>query len=245
MAAPLFGVGALTITPSGANPTPSRIGIVKDVSVSFKGTSVKLWGEEAFPEDVAIGQREISGKGKFASVSARTIAAMLSTGAAPATGSRIQILDETGTVPTTPFQITVAQSAKFSENIGVVYANTGLPLTVGSTATAQGVYAVSAGVYTFHTADQGSAVLLSYTYAEGAIGLTVNKANQAMGAATVFGLNLGQTYKGKNWLLRLPNIVIPSFDLAFKSDGHVEEDFEFEAYQDATGNPFYVYFTEN
>ena len=98
MAYPMFGCGILTITPATTPATPVRIGTLKDVSVSIKGTSVKLTGERSFPIDVAVGAREITGKGKFASFNSGIVAAALS--ATESAGSKILIIDESGT-PTT------------------------------------------------------------------------------------------------------------------------------------------------
>ena len=70
--------------------------------------------------------------------------------------------DEAATVPATPFQVTTAKS--WASNIAVTYAN-GDAMTEVASAPTVGQYSVSStGVYTFAAADEGEAVLISYSY---------------------------------------------------------------------------------
>jgi len=71
---------------------------------------------------------------------------------------------EAATVPTSPYQVTVSQSAEFSCDIGVTYA--GSPLVRVAANPAAGQYAVSAGVYTFAAADAGHALTVTYGTAD-------------------------------------------------------------------------------
>lgn len=73
-------------------------------------------------------------------------------------------LTEAGTVPATPFKITVSKSSKFALDEGVTK-DDGTVFTKVSGAPAQGEYSVSTvGVYTFNTADQGAALSIKYAY---------------------------------------------------------------------------------
>jgi len=247
MAYPMFGVGILTITPSTTPATPVRIGTVKDVSVSIKGSPVKLYGERSFPVDVAVGQREITGKGKFASFASGIVAAALS--ATESTGGKVPVIDEAGTPTTNAY--TSGGGSNWFEDLGVIKVSTNLPMTRVADGTAQGtltagqyVIAPSTGVYTFATADSNPPVKISYLKTDAVNGKTAAMTNGLMGAGTAYGLNLGNTYRGKQWLLRLPAIVVPTLDLAFKSDGHGEADFTFEGFADSLGNVYYTHWSE-
>jgi hypothetical protein len=94
-----------------------------------------------------------------------------------ATGEAVQVLDEgapTGTaIPTTPFQITVANSASMSAgtpgvDLGVFNASTGIQMTRVAAGPTAGQYSFNGatGVYTFSSADNVSAVkvIISYEY---------------------------------------------------------------------------------
>lgn len=73
------------------------------------------------------------------------------------------LITEAATIPlSTPWQVTPAQSAKFSCDHLVTFAD-GTALTRVSSAPAAGQYSVSAtGIYTFAAADQGKAVTIGY-----------------------------------------------------------------------------------
>jgi len=242
MAYPVFGIGILTLTPSSANPTPARLGIIKDVSLDIGGDPVELYGEKQFPMDVAIGKRTIGGKGKFANYSADIVATALSV--STTTGSRIGIIDEAGTP--TANTLTVTNGATFAEDLGVIRVSTGLPMVRVASGPATGQYSVNTttGVYTFAAGDSNPPCLFSYTYTGAAAGKTATVTNTLMGAATTYGLNLHNTYKTKNIGVRLPAIVVPKLSFGFKNEGHSEFDFEFKAFADASGNVAYFTGTE-
>jgi hypothetical protein len=77
-----------------------------------------------------------------------------------------QVAAEAQIVPNaTPWQITAAQPfGPWGSDLGVVYAATGAPLAAVAASPSIGEYAVSAGLYTFSTADAGAQVSLSYGY---------------------------------------------------------------------------------
>ena len=81
------------------------------------------------------------------------------------TSTTSEAIQESHVVPSSPpGPVTVTNSSTFTGNVGVQYAATGIFLTKVASAPAQGQYAVTAGVYTFNTADAGAAVLISYSY---------------------------------------------------------------------------------
>ena len=76
------------------------------------------------------------------------------------------VLGETQSVPAAaPRQATAfAPYGPWASDLGVVYAENGLPLAAVEGAPAAGQYAVADGVYSFAAADAGAAVSLSYGY---------------------------------------------------------------------------------
>jgi hypothetical protein len=72
-------------------------------------------------------------------------------------------LDEAATVPASgPYTVTVAHAAAFVSDQGVTIGGTPLTKVAASPAALQ--YAVTAGVYTFNSAQHGAAAVISYTY---------------------------------------------------------------------------------
>lgn len=86
------------------------------------------------------------------------------------------ITDETGTINTTDYQITVAQPyGIWGQDDGVKNASTGATLTKVTSAPTTGQYAITAGVYQFAAADTGVGVLISYSYIPASIQWACNK----------------------------------------------------------------------
>jgi hypothetical protein len=63
-----FSVGTIQISPT--NGTPFTLGTVQDVSIDIDITLKELFGSYEFPVDIAPGTKKISGKAKFANISA-------------------------------------------------------------------------------------------------------------------------------------------------------------------------------
>lgn len=71
---------------------------------------------------------------------------------------------ETGTIPSgSPYTVSVSKASSFTGDLGVVLLAGGIPLTQVTGTLATGQYSVAAGVYTFHSAQAGLNVGLSYT----------------------------------------------------------------------------------
>lgn len=239
MSQPLgFGVGQLSLIPSGSNPTPIQIGFLQDISLDFDGDLVELYGENQYAVDLAIGKRKISGKAKFASIAGKTLAAVLS-GSTSATGIKIGIANENGTIPATPYKITVAQGATFYENLGVRDTTSDIPMAVVASSPAAGQYSFNSttGEYTFAAADTGHGVKISYSYTSSSTGKTQTITNQPMGTISFFTLELFNTHpsSGKSYGLRLAKVAVPKAAFAIKQDGHTMTDLDFMAMDDGTG----------
>jgi hypothetical protein len=102
-------------------------GALQDVSVDISFNLKELYGQDQFPLTIARGQGKIEGKAKFANLNGGMLNDLFF-GQSNATGKKVPVSREPGTIPTTPFQVTVVNGATFAEDLGVVYTLTGLPL---------------------------------------------------------------------------------------------------------------------
>lgn len=249
MAQSVFSTGNLFGIPSGANPTPIRFATLQDVAVDFKFDLKKLYGGAQFPVEQARGKGEIDIKATAGRVDPNLFNQIFF-GASIATGQTLNSVDETSAIPTTPFQITVANGATFSVDLGVYNATTGLYMTRGATATGAGVYAVNTttGVYTFNTADVGSTVRISYTYtATTTTNATITQTNPLLGVGSIiFGLQLVNQTKVvvagasviKQFKLSFPAVQASKLNMPLKLDDFSLPTFDMSAQDDGAGNVF-------
>lgn len=236
MPASNFGVGLLFGIPSGANPTPTIFGALQDVSVDFGFDWKMLYGSFEFPLEQARGKGKIdikAGLGQFDPVLFNSLFFGLTT----TTGETRNSVREAGTIPSTPYQITAANSATFATNLGV-YDSTSTArkwLTRVASGPTTGQYSLSAGVYTFAAADTGHTVQLYYTYTAASTGTTLAYTNQLMGAGPSMGLTLvNQSQQTSKFLyvnfnavqsskltmpMKLDDFTIASMDLSAQDDG--------------------------
>ncbi len=231
-----FGIGGMFGLPiAGNQATPTggvQFGVIQDVGIDFDQKLVELRGQNKFPDDVAPSDMTVKGKAAFAKIDisiynslffAETIVANIS----------VIVANETGTIPTTPYQVTVTGSATFTADLGVVFALTGDELIKVASGPTTGQYSVSAGVYTFAAADTGLGVLISYTMTATG-GRTLPVINHIQGYGPVFELYLSQPYQGTNGI-RLYRCRASKMSAPMKRDGYLISDFEFEAYASAAG----------
>src|SRR5262249_10357319 len=147
-----FGTGTLIATPNAgdlaSNPTPMKFGVLQDVSIDFSGDVKELFGQYQFAVDTARGKIKVQWKAKYAQLIGKQVNDLFfsETLASPMQSFSI---DEGGTIPATPFQITVVNSATWQTDGGVYNVATGLPFTKVASAPGAGQYSVAAGVYTF------------------------------------------------------------------------------------------------
>jgi len=228
-----FGSGTLVGIPSGANPTPIQFGVLQSVELDIGYTLKELYGQNQSPVAVARAAQKITGKAAFANISAAAFNSIF-LGATLATGGQLQTVNEAASIPTTPYQVTVANSANFVQDMGVFFAATGQQLTRVASAPATGQYSVAAGVYTFAAADTTKGVLINYTYtaATGANKITIG--NPLMGAGPTFQVNLANTYNSKVINFQLNACTANKLNLPFKNQDFVIPNLEFEAYADAS-----------
>jgi hypothetical protein len=183
-----FGSGRLYVNPNAGNlatnPTPLQGLTIQDVSIDISGDIKELKGASQFPDDTAVADKK--GSGKF-SIGRKdlTMFNQIFFADTVATGGTSVSPNEAHNVPaSTPFTVTVTppSTGTFETDLGVVYQATGKELqklTTGTPTTGQ--YTVSAGVYTFASADTGLAVLISYSYTLTATGALYQVNNQLLG----------------------------------------------------------------
>lgn len=229
-----FGSGTLTTIVEGANRTPRPFGVLQEGSLDVSFDLKKLHGQDKFPVAVAQGKGSVMLKAKAAEIKGRQWAEILFGDVALTTGQRKRTV-EAGAVPTTPFQITVTNSATFFEDLGVKNATTGLDLEKVASSPATGQYSVSAGVYTFAAADTGMAVLIAYAFTPASGGARFNVVNQQMGRQTFFRAVLALEFDSDVLYVALTRCVAGKLSMPFKNEDFTIFDFEAEALANAAG----------
>ncbi|SRR6266568_1892800 len=229
-----FGLGFVAAVPAGANPTPIPFALVRGLSYDHARKFVKERG--AWKHVVAVGEADNDITGKFDNVDIMSGTIAQLTGGTIATGSKIGVPSEVGTIPTTPFQVTASQGATFDTDYGVYDNTSGLVMTRVAAGPTTGQYSVNTatGVFTFAAADVGHKVGITYSYLAAAAGKTVSVVNTPMGLATgyvVVGYSPSQT--GKSLGVKLYNCFIPKLSLGWAPDAFTKQGMEFFAAQDS------------
>jgi hypothetical protein len=231
-----FGSGSLWGTRQDvANSTPQRFGILQEGSVEFSGSIKQLFGQYQFPVAIGRGTSKITAKAKFGQINGKLFTDLFF-GISLGSGLLRVAEDEAGVVPTTPFQITVANGATWVDDEGVRDATTGVPLTKVASAPATGNYSVAAGgIYTFAAADTGKAVLISYTYTLTGTGAN-NKTiitNQLLGVQPSFSALLKVPYQSKQIVMKLNACVSEKLSFGTKLEDFTVPELDFQAMADA------------
>jgi hypothetical protein len=227
-----------------ANGTPRLFGTLQDVSIDISYDNKELYGRNSFPEQVARGKGKITGKASYAKI----YGAMLNElffGQTNTTGSSPVAIAEAGQVPaTTTYIVTVANSATFFEDLGVVYAATGLSLKLVASGPTVGQYSVSAGVYTFAAADASANVQISYVYTSTIVGNTTKVLNTLMGTTPTFEFISTFQKDGKQLNLKLYQCISTKLTMATKIDDYMIPSFDFSAFANNAGNVIDIYASE-
>ena len=180
-----FSMGAIYAVPNAANPTPVPIASLKGCKVNFKQAKKKFLGNQRVALDVGDGEQSITIDIQNADFRASAMQ-LVAPGASLVTGGLLVATGETGTVPTTPFQITVTNSATWSEDGGVLDLTAGKWLTRVASAPTTGQYSVAAGVYTCAAADVTHVLSVVYTYSSPTLGNTLTFNNSIQSQSTAF-----------------------------------------------------------
>jgi hypothetical protein len=237
-----FGVGTLIGRRTDiTNPTPVRFGVLQEVTISMAGKNEKLVGQNQMPVDIARGELDITCKSKFARIQASAFNDLFfGQTVTPASGEQLAV-DESATIPATPFHITVTNAATFKADMGVFYQSSGVQLgRVAGGSEATGLYSVNegTGVYTFSTGDTAAVVLITYRY-----GVTTMKqitmVNQLMGASPTFEINLQERYQNTGLVLGTPFVRLTAcksskLELPMMNTKYTIPNFDFDVFADQT-----------
>lgn len=223
-----FGSGSLYgLVSVGGVLVPRKFGTLQNVSLDMSFEQKELYGQKQFPVDIARGKGKISGKAAFASLNGGLLNDIIY-GQSLATGQTVAALGEAGSIPAaTTYTVTVANAADFVDDLGVVYAATGLAFVRVASAPAVGQYTVAAGVYTFAAADASKNVLIDYSYTVAASGSTITLTNQLLGTTPSFQLVLPLKYGGKQLFMKFYKAFSSKISMATKQDDYTIPDFDF------------------
>ena len=233
-----FGVGLLVATPTGGSPV--QFGTLQEVSIDFKANLKELTGQYKFPVAVAAGAAKITWKAKSANIIANSFNLLFN--GTQTVGQKLWAWNEAQSIPAvSAYTITVANSAHFDADMGVLYASSGIQLLQVVSGPTVGQYSVSAGIYTFAAADEGKAVYISYTYTNTTVGVNTVIKNTLMGATVPFQLDLYENnaaVAGQQWSLRLYQAVSSGLTLGLKNEDWAVPEIEGGAFQNSAGNVF-------
>ncbi|MBA3034814.1 MAG: hypothetical protein KKF85_03385 [Gammaproteobacteria bacterium] len=245
-----FGAGKLIAVPTNladgtaiANPTPVVLGTMQDISLDLSVEIKTLYGSKRYPIAVGQGKGKTEIKAKYAEIDGGILGSLFF-GKAATAGIKAAVFDSSGTIPGTPYQLTMTppNSGTYVADLGVMFDATGVQLTRVASAPAAGQYSVNVGTgaYTFAAADTAKVVKISYEYSAAAGGQVWSLTNETMGYTPSFTLLLQNGYDGKNLVCKLNRCVSGKLSLPLKSDDFAIYDFEAEAFADAGGSLGYL-----
>ena len=233
-----FGSGTLIGKRTDVTGTPPcLLGTLQDVSLDFDRKVETLFGQYNTAVAAGGGEFKITGKAKFARLQATQINNLF-LGQTLTPNSMLEMTTgEAGTVASGV--VTVANSSTFVDDYGVFYAATGTQLSPVASSPAVGQYSVSGGVYTFNTGDNGSSVLIYYSYTVTS-GNKISLANQLTGPLPMFEISLKETFNyfgtSKDLLVKLNACVSSKLSLPFANQKFTVAEFDFQAIADAANN---------
>lgn len=236
-----FGSGSAYAIPSGANPTPVQFGVLQDIAFDFNFSLKELRGQFQFPVALARGAGKATWKAKAARLNAAAINSLFFNGTA-STGLELTAINELGTIAVGTF--TVANSAYFQSDLGVVNSVTGVQYTRVASAPAAGQYTVTAGVYTFNVSENATVMLASYSYTAAAGGTKIQIINQLMGNQTTFQMVFNEKFNSQTVQFRFPAAVANKWTFGTKLEDFTIPEWDGELAADAAGNIGYMTFVE-
>lgn len=242
-----FGPGIAIVQRTDVTPsTPINVGYAQSLTLSFKGSTKDLFGQDQFP--ILSARSTIKTSGKLVSAVDSGIAMnTMFFGQTFTTGGITWNIGESHSVPATgPYTVTVTNSATFDADLGVTYGSTGLPFQKVASGPTVGQYSVSAGVYTFAAADEGVAVFITYSSTV-TTGQNMIVANKLIGFTPTFQLdyytNVNQP-TAKPIIYRIYACISDSLSDDFKLEDFALPTFDFSFFQNAAGNVAGKYYPE-
>lgn len=226
---------------------PVKFDVMQSFDLALDTTVKRLMGSDIFPRAIGISEGKVTCKIKVAKFGAQIWQLRLGEPAGVTTGQSLMADDEAHTVPaTTPFTVTIAPpgSGVWAKDWGVRYADTDAPLTAVASVTATGQYSVSAGVYTFDTADSSRSVVISYEYTV-TTGNTLTMLSHPQGQVALTSIRYQGYYGGRLVGVLIPNAVGSTLSIPSKQGDFAVPELDFEAFADSTGKVAILYLPSN
>jgi hypothetical protein len=242
-----FGPGIAIVTRTDVTPsTPINIGYAQSLSLSWKGSTKDLFGQDQFPILSARSTIKTSGK-LVAAVDSGIAMNTMFFGQSFTSGGITWNIGESHSIPGTgPFTVTVTNSATFDVDLGVTYGSTGLPFIKVTSGPTVGQYTVASGVYTFAAADEGAAIFITYSSTVTG-GQNIIIANKLIGFTPTFQLDYYTTVNqpaAKPVIYRIYSCISDSLADDFKLEDFAMPTFDFSFFQNAAGNIAGKFYTE-
>jgi hypothetical protein len=217
-----------------------NIGYCQSFSLDETGETKQLYGQNQYPLAAARGTIKATGKAVAAEVSGIALNSVFH-GDSFATGMIIPNWATAHPIPGSgPYTITITPPGPltFDQDLGVVYATTGLPFQRVSSLTAVGQYTNTGGLYTFFSGDAAAAVLISYTTAGGTSGQTLTITNKLIGTAPIFQIDYATTLEGNAYYLRIFQCVANKLSQSFKITDFMLPEIDFDIFANTSGNVY-------
>ncbi|HEV2097422.1 MAG TPA: hypothetical protein VGR45_00695 [Stellaceae bacterium] len=228
-----FSSGVLAMTAVGS-VDPVRFAIVQDVQIENAPELKSLYGRVGrYPLALAPGKTKLTVNAKTADIRASLYYQCVFGGTL--TSAETKFADnEAQTVATS---VTVTNAATFIANQGVRSAVDGTWFKGVASSPAAAEYSVddATGVYTFNSGDDGTPVLISYTYSTTG-GNLLTFGNPAMGVGPVFSAIFANAYDGREQVWTFTRCQSSRLMLPTKVDDFTISEFNFEVSQDISGS---------
>lgn len=238
----LFGSGILWGIPLAdangnniSNPSPIQFGILQDCAIDMSFDNKMLYGQGQFPVDIGRGKGKITGKAKFADINGMLMNSLFF-GQTLTNASVLDYYDTTGSVSAASVTPVPPSSGTWAFDLGVRN-NQGVPLTRVAASPAAGQYTVTAGVYTFASADNGNLIFISFQYTTALS--TAKKgvvSNLLMGQSPSFRVDLSIPRAPKALTFTFYKAVSSKLSIATKQDDFIIPEFDFECFADDSNN---------
>ena len=243
-----FGPGVAIVTRTDtATPLAVNIGYAQEFSLTVKGNTKKLYGQNQFPLVAARGTVAATGKIKAAALSGIAWNAAFFGNSFTAGKDNYYVgANAEAHTPSGTTQV-VTNATGGIVDLGVTYAS-GIPLQRVASVTAAGTYSVvpSTGTYTFNASDEVP-LLFNYSNFSSSSGQQLNVTNQLIGVNPTFQLdywtNLNQP-AAKPFSVRIFAAVASDLTLASKLEDYIMPEFSFDCFANASQQVFNIDFPE-
>lgn len=245
-----FGTGKLIAVPlydstgaAVALPTPVVLGVLQDVSVDLSVEIKSLYGNKRYPVAIGQGKAKTDIKAKYADINGAVLGSLFY-GKAPAQTVKAAALDVSGTIPSTPYQITptVPLTGTYVADLGVTI--NGVAATRVAATPGPGEYVVNTatGVYTFGSGEVGKTAKMSFEYTKTSVTTAqlFTLTNDVMGVSPSFSVLLQTSYGTNTLVMKFNRAVSGKLNVPLTNDDFAMYDFEAEAFEDTAGEIGYI-----